>query len=292
MKTKAGALFWVLIAYVLACGAGYFYLTQMAGDLLLRSFIADVIATFVVFVFSRFFRNSSFYDPYWSVIPPLFLLVWWYEHAPGASVGRYTLMSLVVWYWAIRLTWNWAKHWEGLAHEDWRYPLVRGRYPRISGLSDFFGIHFFPTVQVFLGMLPLYAATQLGTAPLRWLDWVAFVLGMGAATIQLVSDRQLHRFIATREPGQIMDRGLWGWSRHPNYFGEVLFWFSVALFGLSAYPAGWWWEIIGFVAMTAMFVFVSIPFMDKRSLERRPGYQDVMDRVSMLVPLPPKKRAG
>ena len=75
MKTKAGALFWVLIAYVLACGAGYFYLTQMAGDLLLRSFIADVIATFVVFVFSRFFRNSSFYDPYWSVIPPLFLLV-------------------------------------------------------------------------------------------------------------------------------------------------------------------------------------------------------------------------
>jgi steroid 5-alpha reductase family enzyme len=90
--------------------------------------------------------------------------------------------------------------------------------------------------------------------------------------------------------GDIIHHGLWAWSRHPNYFGELLLWFALAVFGHAAYPHGWWWQYIGFVAMFLMLVFVSIPLMETRSLERRPNYQQIIDSTSMLVPLPPRKR--
>ncbi len=81
-----------------------------------------------------------------------------------------------------------------------------------------------------------------------------------------------------------MDRGLWGWSRHPNYFGEFGFWFAVALFGVSAAPGQAWWLFAGAALMLAMFLGASIPMMETRSLLRRPGYQDVIDRVPRFVP--------
>ena len=85
-----------------------------------------------------------------------------------------------------------------------------------------------------------------------------------------------------------MDRGLWSWSRHPNYFGEFGFWFAAGAVRRRrvALPTAWW-LFVGAVAMLAMFLGASIPMMEKRSLERRPGYQAVIDRVPRFVPRPP-----
>jgi steroid 5-alpha reductase family enzyme len=99
----------------------------------------------------------------------------------------------------------------------------------------------------------------------------------------------MYRFARTRQPGQAMDQGLWGWSRHPNYFGEVSFWVSLALFGLAADPDTWWWIFVGAAAMYVMFQGASIPMMEKRSLDRRPTYQEVIDRVPRFVPRPPRR---
>ena len=99
----------------------------------------------------------------------------------------------------------------------------------------------------------------------------------------------MHRFVAARRPGAAMDRGVWSWSRHPNYFGEISFWFALALFGVAASPRDAWWLGVGVLAMVAMFLGASIPMMEKRSLERRPEYQGVIDRVPRLVPRPPRK---
>ena len=290
MSEKSRAVLWVIVAYIVCGVAAYAYLYFADGDILLDSFIADVIATVVIFLFARFFKNSSFYDPFWSVIPPLLLVYWWCVREVDGNQLRYILISIPVWYWAIRLTWNWTKHWSGLDHEDWRYVMLKQRAPKIEMFTDLFGIMLFPTIQVFLGMLPVYAALCLSEASVGWLDYIACLVGISAATIQLIADRQLHNFIAQRKPGEIIHTGLWGWSRHPNYFAELLFWFSLMLFGLAAYPEGWWWQIIGFVSMLIMFVFVSVPMMEKRSLERRPAYQEIIDSISMLVPLPCKKQ--
>ena len=86
--------------------------------------------------------------------------------------------------------------------------------------------------------------------------------------------------------------GLWAWSRHPNYLGEIGFWLSMAMFGVAAAPGQWWWLFAGVVVMVAMFLGASIPMMEKRSLERRPHYSDVIKRVPKLLPRPPRKASG
>lgn len=285
-QERAQALRLVVGAYLAAIAVGAACLLIAPGGPLLKAFIADVAATVVVFIFSRVYRNSSFYDPYWSVIAPL-LAIYWMLAAGDVGVRGLLVFALVC-FWAVRLTWNWTSYWNGLDHEDWRYPMVRGTYPRFALLSDFAGIHMFPTIQVFLGCLPLYAAITYG-GELFWLDALAAITMFTAVMLELIADRQLHAFLQSRKHGEFIRSGLWAWSRHPNYFGEVLFWWGLLLFGLAAYPAGWWWLTSGALAMTLMFVFASIPMMDKRNCERRPGYAEFMRQVPMLVPRPPKK---
>ena len=257
----------------------------------LDALVADLLATLVVFGFSRWHGNSSFYDAYWSVVPPLLAGYWWASGDLGADQPRGWLVTSVVVLWALRLTANWIYAFPGLHHEDWRYPLLRDRAGRFELLVDLLAIHLVPTLQVFLGMVPVYVVMTRSGRELGWLDLVATVLALAAVALELVADVQMHRFVRTREPGQVMDRGLWGWSRHPNYFGELLFWISLALFGTAASPADAWWLFAGAAAMLAMFHGASIPMMEERSLARRPGYQDVVDRVPRFVPRPPRRTA-
>ncbi len=136
-------------------------------------------------------------------------------------------------------------------------------------------------------MLPVYVALTRTGRDVGWLDYLAVAVGLGAVALEYVADVAMHRFVRERQPGQVMDRGLWGWSRHPNYFGELGFWFALALFGLAAAPSAVW-VLIGTAAMLTMFLGASIPLMEERSLERRPAYQDVIDGVPKLVPRPPR----
>jgi steroid 5-alpha reductase family enzyme len=279
----------IVFAYVLCLAAGAAVLWGVKLPQPWDLFAADVVATLVIFGFSRAFRNSSFYDAYWSVLPPLFAIYWYLVNAAaGVDPLRALLVIALVWLWGIRLTANWAVHWGGLTHEDWRYPIVRARAGRAELWADLFGLHMFPTFQVFLASLPIYAVMTRGQAPLGWLDALAAVVTLGAILIETIADLQLRAFIKRKQPGTFITSGLWAWSRHPNYFGEIGFWWGLMLFGLAAAPDQWWWVVPGALTMTAMFAFASIPFMDQRSLERRPGYAEHMRRVSAIVPLPPR----
>ena len=285
-RPKGRSLAIVTVAYLIAVAVGFAWLLwgPATGRLWLDTLIADILATLVVFAFSRAYRNSSFYDAYWSVIPPLLLFYWW-SQGDGDALRTWLIAVLVV-VWAVRLTANWVYAFPGLHHEDWRYPMFRKRAGRFELVADLVAIHLIPTLQVFLGMVPVYVAVTTPGGGLAWLAVVAFVVGMAAVTLEGVADVQMHRFVASARPGDVMDRGLWSWSRHPNYFGEFGFWFALALFGLAAAPQAWW-LFAGAAAMLAMFLGASIPMMETRSLQRRPGYQAVIDRVSRFVPRPP-----
>ena len=285
-RSKGRSLAIVTVAYLIAVAVGYAWLLwgPATGRLWLDTLIADILATLVVFAFSRVYRNSSFYDAYWSVIPPLLLFYWW-SQGDGDALRTWLITVLVV-VWAVRLTANWVYAFPGLHHEDWRYPMFRKRAGRFELVADLVAIHLIPTLQVFLGMVPVYVAVTTPGGGLAWLTVIAFVVGMAAVTLEGVADVQMHRFVASARPGDVMDRGLWSWSRHPNYFGEFGFWLALALFGLAAAPQAWW-LFAGAAAMLAMFLGASIPMMETRSLQRRPGYQAVIDRVSRFVPRPP-----
>jgi steroid 5-alpha reductase family enzyme len=202
---------------------------------------------------------------------------------------RCWLIAVVVLLWAIRLTANWLYAFPGLHHEDWRYPMFRERAGRWEFVVDLVTIHLIPTLLVFAGMLPVYVAVTRPGGDIGWLTDIAFVVGLAAVILELVADVQMHRFIRDRRDGEAMDRGLWSWSRHPNYFGEFSFWVSLALFGVAVAPSDAWWVCLGALGMLGMFLGGSIPMMETRSLQRRPDYQGVVDRVSRFVPRPPRR---
>ncbi|MEZ4234397.1 MAG: DUF1295 domain-containing protein, partial [Polyangiaceae bacterium] len=198
------------------------------------------------------------------------------------------VIALVCW-WGARLTANWARGWSGLGHEDWRYEDFRRKTRRWYWLISFAGIHLFPTVQVFLGCLALWPALT-GSHPLGALDVAGFIVTFGAISLEGLADRQLRAFVTgPKRPGEVLETGLWSWSRHPNYFGELMFWWGLFLFGLAGDPRAWWGGL-GALSITLMFRFASIPMIEQRMLERRPAFEQVRARVSMLLPLPPKRR--
>jgi steroid 5-alpha reductase family enzyme len=231
----------------------------------------DLFATVAVFGFSVRFDNSSVYDPYWSVAPVPIVAYWLAVAAPGAAPLRQALVAGLVALWAVRLTANCLVRWRSLADEDFRYADLRRRSGRAYWLVSLLGLHLMPTAWVFLGLLPLWPALARPGRPVGWLDAVAAALTAGAITLEALADLQLRRFLsARRDPAALLDHGLWGLVRHPNYLGEVLFWWGLWLFGLAADPA-WWWTVAGPLAITALFVFVSVPLMERRLAARHPG---------------------
>jgi steroid 5-alpha reductase family enzyme len=292
-RWSRGSSFWfVFAAYVAALVAAIAFIYWHGSAQPVRAAIlADLLCTFVVFAFSIALNNGSTYDPYWSVAPPFILLYWVACEAPGVPGLRQVLVGVLVFAWAIRLTWNWARGWPGLHHEDWRYTMLYAEAPMPKWAISLLGIHLLPTVQVILGCLPLISAVMRGTNPVGLLDLVATVVTGGAVMLELIADEQLRAFNRTKQPGEIMNRGLWAYSRHPNYLGEIAFWCGLFLFGLAADRA-YAWTIIGPLAMVALFLFASIPMLDRRSVERRPGYAEHMQRVSTIIPWFPKRGAA
>jgi steroid 5-alpha reductase family enzyme len=288
------ALAYCALAYVAALGAGWavtHWLTLAGEHPLWIALSADVAATLGVFVFSVAFNNSSFYDPYWSAAPPVLGAYFALQPTAAAANGvRQVLVLFLVTLWAVRLTYNFLRGWSGLDHEDWRYVEIRRKTGHVYWLVSWFGIHLFPTLFVFAGCLPLYAALAIGARPLNGLNLLAAVVTITAITLEATADAQLREFRtkSDRQRDEILATGLWAWSRHPNYFGEMLFWWGLFLFALAAGP-GLLWTGAGAVAITLLFRFVSLRLIETRMIERRSGYAEHARRLSVFVPWPPRK---
>ena len=280
--TKSTSLTIIGLIYALAVATGVivFRLLTRGGILpeILSLLAADVAATVIVWIFDLVFVNVSVYDPYWSVAPPVMftaLAVW-----KGVFTLPVILLLIAIWYWGIRLTFNWFRSFKGLGHEDWRYTKYRESLPAILfELTHFGGLVMMPTLIVFACMVPgfkLYDAPSSG----GWLTWTGFAMCIAAATIQLVSDNQSYRF-RQANPGQVCNVGLWKHGRHPNYFGEILIWWGVWVMYASVFGIDW--LILSPTAMTALFLFISVPLMEHRQLKRKPGYAEYRKNTRVLI---------
>lgn len=276
----------IVVAYVVAAAVAFYTAIEMRPlSPIWIALWADVAATLAIFLFSLFYRNSSFYDAYWSVAPIAIALYWMLAPStasPSAVRGLLVLVAVAVW--GVRLTHNWYRGWEGLHHEDWRYLRLRRQSGRAYWLVSLAGIHMAPTLLVFLGCLPVYPALAVGEAPLSWLDALAFAVTAGAIALETRADLELLRF--RREPHEaeaFLCTGLWARCRHPNYLGEMGFWWGIFLFGLAADPS-WAWTIVGPLGITLLFRFVSLPMIEERMHERRPGFADWAKRSTLVLP--------
>jgi steroid 5-alpha reductase family enzyme len=277
----------VAIAYGLATLAGWltFRYVPIANPIV-RLLAADGVACGVIFVSSVWADNTSMYDVYWSAGPPLLALQIWAVASPAVPFVRQALLLLLVFFWAVRLTFNFLRSWPGLSHEDWRFVDMRKQTGRAYWLTSFTALHMIPTGMVYLACLGFWPALATSAQPLSWIDALAAVVGFAAVFLELAADEQLYAFRKQPEnAGRAIATGLWKTSRHPNYLGEIGFWWGVALFGYAA--SGAWWVFAGAAVITAMFVFATIPMAEKHALARRSDYAERMKRTRMLLPWPP-----
>lgn len=286
-----------MLPHNVTCAGGWLHPATPFGPLLAVLW-GDIVATVVIWLFSLIFDNSSFYDPYWSVIPVARAAYLVSLSNSQAVSGRTLLCVGSLCFWALRLTINWIRGWTGLQHEDWRYVEMRGWFP--AGclgravywvVGSFGGIHMFPTLMVWLANVPLYPALVTGTAPLSVWDYVAFAICIAAATLQFVADEQMRAFRRRPNKGKeaCMEEGVWRFCRRPNYLGELSFWWGQCLFAYAAEPSSMYFAIWGAIVIHALFVFASGPWMDRRQLARRPTtFRNYMSRTTtMFLPWPP-----
>ena len=264
--------------YLLAGVIGAFVFFSRPSILAL--FLADVVATIVVWAFGLLYENVSVYDPYWSVFPPIAFLLWAFYAGWSLPV---ILLLIASWYWGWRLTRNWVITFKGIGHEDWRYTKYRSLHPALFHLINFFGLNMVPTLVVFAAMLPglkLYEAEGgLSTLSVAVLI-LGFIVCLIAPTIQLIADKQSHDFRAAH-PGEVCNVGLWKHGRHPNYFGEILFWWGIWIMYVPF--GGIDWYVLGPIAMTALFLGISIPLMEHRQLANKPGYAEYKKQTRLLI---------
>ena len=233
-------------------------------------------------------RNASIVDVVWSLN---FLAV--------ASAGlvngdglfeRRLVVFLLVSVWAVRLSVHIAirNHGKG---EDRRYQAFRERYgPERYWWVSLFQVFWLQGLIAFVVSLPIQAVAA-GVTPetLTWADLAGIALWLTGFAFEAIGDAQLDSFKADpASAGQVMDRGLWGYTRHPNYFGDATLWWG---YGLIALLTPWGWAaLLGPLVMTLMLLKVSgVAMLEKTIATRRPGYEEYVRRTSAFVPRPPRR---
>jgi steroid 5-alpha reductase family enzyme len=269
-----------IVAIIIALYAGSFFNDY---HILAKIAIADLVGTIIIFLFSMVFNNSSLYDPYWSVKPLVIAVFYFLQVPPGTETLCQLLTLIAVFLYALRLTTNFYRGWEGLGHEDWRYQNFRKQFPRLYWPVSFLGIHFFPTLMVYLGCLPLFIIFNQ-SVDFHILSLSGLVVTFGSVILAFMADKQLHKFKTSPEnSGKIIQSGLWAKSRHPNYLGEILTWWGLFVVALG-YGFEYWWVGIGALTITVMFVFISIPMIEKKMRQNKPGYSRIQKEIPMLFP--------
>jgi len=288
-RSTSLALIWGSYLWTLVVAGSIGWLLPIESALI-KAGVVDLIATVMIFAISAIFDNSSVYDPYWSVAPVVMVGYWvWRGSGDSDTDWRAAIVLSLVAIWGIRLTWNFIRHWRGLDHEDWRYAAYREQGRTIYWLVSFFGFHLVPTLVVFAACVPVFFAVN-GGGGMGLIDGLAIVVTGAAIGIETVADAQMRAFTAAgKGRGSTFRGGLWAASRHPNYFGEILFWWGLYLFALGA-DTGNWWTVFGPIGVTVLFLAVSLPLIETRMRQRRDDYEQVQKEISRLVPWFPKKR--
>lgn len=278
-NSKSKSILVITVIYVLAAALGVAVYMALPFLFWIRLLIADVAATIFVFVFSVIFKNASVYDPYWSVQPIVIIA----GYALTSNITPATLLLIIsIVYWGIRLTGNWAYVFGGLNHQDWRYTKFENETGRLYPFINFTGIHMVPTLIVYLTTLPaVFVIRQELRANIG--SFIGMVVCVGAATLQLVADTQMQKYRKSGQHGLIRT-GLWKYARHPNYLGEILMWWGIAIQAVSVMPSHWWF-VAGALANTILFFSVSIPLADKRQ-SAKPGYAEYKAGTRSLLPIP------
>jgi steroid 5-alpha reductase family enzyme len=240
----------------------------------------------LLWVVSLILKNSSIVDIFWGTG---FVIVVWIAFAltPQGYDLRKWLIALLVTIWGLRLTLhilirNWGKP------EDFRYQKWREENGGAWWWRSFFKVFVLQGIIMWIVSTPLLAS-QISPTPARLvvLDILGVLLWAFGFYFEAAGDLQLTHFKADpANKGKVMNRGVWQYTRHPNYFGDAAQWWG---FYLLAASAGGWWTIFSPILMTLLLVKVSGVALLEKSMEKRPGFLEYKQRTSAFIPWFPRK---
>ena len=230
-------------------------------------------------------RDASIVDIFWGIG---FVVVAWATAlvADGAAARRVVFVVLVS-VWGLRLSGYLA--WRNLGKgEDYRYQAMREKYAPRFWLISLWVVFGLQATLAWVVSLPVQGG-QVPADPdgLALLDYLGITVWAIGLAFESIGDWQLARFKADpANQGAVMDRGLWRYTRHPNYFGDFLVWWGLYLVALATVDA--WWTIVGPIVMSVLLIRVSGAALLERSLrKRRLGYEEYVARTSAFFPRPP-----
>ena len=283
--SKLSSLAICFIIYLLAFYLSFILLPETTNNIWLKITLWHIYATLFVYIGSLLLKNSSLYDPFWSVAP-IPIVIYLATTSENSLMIKLIILIPII-FWGLRLTINWIISWPGLKHEDFRYVDLKNTNSLKGELNNLFGIHLFPTLMVNIALYPLlFVFTNDISITLSLC--IASLFTFLSVVLETIADEQMRNFRNNpSNKGKTMKYKLWKYSRHPNYLGELLFWFGVCFIGMSSKTTPIW-IIICPIIMMMLFIFVSCPLMDKRSLKNRSDYQEYMEKTSQLFLMPPK----
>jgi steroid 5-alpha reductase family enzyme len=237
---------------------------------------------FAAWLLSLPLRSVAIVDVFWGMAVASAGLTWLLQ-ADGSPRGALAVLLAVLWATRLALHILWRSRGKP---EDRRYREIRARNEPNFAFKSLYLVFALQAVLAWLIAAPLFGAA-LSTGPLGLPDLAAALLWLAGFLIQASADLQMVRFQQRPDADRaVMNQGLWRYSRHPNYFGEALMWWSL---WLIAAAGGAWWTFFGPLLLTFLLLRVSgVALTEKDIASRRPEYQDYIRRTSAFVPLPPR----
>ena len=245
----------------------------------------------LMFIPALIFRKNDLADVLWGPAFILSALSAIHFGAPGgfpAASARTVLLLSILTVWAIRLFVHVG--WRNLTHtkEDIRYLNWRKSWGRHWLLRSYFQVFVLQPLILYVFLTPVLLSIAAEPGPLTWNLEVGIMVAILGLLFEAIADEQLRRF--KRNPsnkGKLMTTGLWSWSRHPNYFGEVLQWWGIWIMVIDL-PMGWA-TIVSPIGVTYLILKVSGVSMLEAIMQSRPGFEAYARRTSIFIPLPPKR---
>ena len=284
MTKKTKGLLILLITYILSFIIGLICFNLLDGkmNIIYNLLICDCVATVFVFIVGIFLKSASVYDPYWSLqtVAIYLALLIYYNNFNFGNI----LFFVVLLIWAIRLTYNFAHGFNDISYIDWRYKQIKEKTKKFYQPVSLLGIHMVPTLIVFIASVPSFMYV-INNNSFEYLNIIGLVIMLIGILLELIADINMIQFKKIRTSrSQIINIGLWKYSRHPNYLGEITFWYGVALVFILS-NTNMWYLIIGAILNTLLFLFISIPLAENNLKKYKDNYSLYQQKTRMLLPI-------
>lgn len=254
-------------------------------ELLLTTAVVTTVAMVVVWLASLALHDASIVDPFWGT--GFTIVAWTAFFAAGHRGAHDLLLALLVTVWGTRLSGYLLWRSRG-KEEDYRYQAFRRRWGSRFWIVSLFTVFLLQGVLLWIVSLPVQVA-MIAPGNIGVLTAIGIVLWGIGISFETIGDWQLARFKADPDNrGKVMDRGLWRYTRHPNYFGDFCVWWGIFMAALDA--SGTAWTVLGPMLMSWLLIRVSgVAMLEKTIATRRPGYDDYAARTNAFFPGPSRR---